>query len=232
MKYRIADLNVEMEPDETTKVQAKKYIYDFEKKDIDVVPGSYEKYKSIPRDYEFKYYQYLSCGREFYKKLLDYNGIMLHASAVVVDDKAYLFSAPCGTGKSTHTGLWLELFGDRAYILNDDKPAIRVMDDGIYAYGTPFSGKHDISENKKVKLQGICFIERSEKNYISPMDTVMAISRLHHASTRNLPAEKLIRELEVIDKIVKKIPIWKMGCLPDFDAVQLAYRTMSNKEVK
>ena len=73
--------------------------------------------------------------------------MLLHSSCVVYEDKAYLFSAPCGTGKSTHTQIWLKRFPG-AYILNDDKPAIRIMEDGVYAFGTPFSGKTDLNVNK------------------------------------------------------------------------------------
>ena len=95
----------------------------------------------------------------------------LHASAVVVEDEAYLFSADCGTGKSTHTSLWLKYLADKnPYILNDDKPAIRVTENGIFAYGTPFSGKNDINENKKVKVKGICFLEQAPQNSIEKLE--------------------------------------------------------------
>ena len=75
--------------------------------------------------------------------------MLLHSSAVVVDGYAYLFSADSGTGKSTHTGLWKQHFGDRAYIINDDKPAIRKVDGEWYVFGTPWSGKTDTSVNPR-----------------------------------------------------------------------------------
>lgn len=87
--------------------------------------------------------EYIFAGSEFYRKLINLGGFMLHASAIVVDNKAYLFSAPSGTGKSTHTKLWQECFGDKAIIINDDKPAIRIEEGKCFAYGTPFSGKTD-----------------------------------------------------------------------------------------
>lgn len=77
--------------------------------------------------------EYIWTGGEFYHKLLDFNGFMLHASAVAICNKAYLFSAKSGTGKSTHTELWQKYFGeDRAIIVNDDKPAIRFIDNQFY----------------------------------------------------------------------------------------------------
>ena len=64
--------------------------------------------------------EYYCSAYRFYTQLVDFSGLMLHSSAVIMDGRAYLFSAPSGTGKSTHTQLWLDVFGDRATILNDD----------------------------------------------------------------------------------------------------------------
>ena len=108
--------------------------------------------------------EYIYAGMEFYTKLLLHEGMMLHASAVAMEEKCYLFSAPSGTGKSTHTKQWKKFFGEeKAEIINDDKPALRRREDGWYAYGTPFSGKTDEQLNRKVKLQGICILERGVK---------------------------------------------------------------------
>lgn len=79
---------------------------------------------------------YMLTGSDFYTQLLKFRGILLHSSCVVVDGAAYAFSADSGTGKSTHTALWLKHFGNRAYMLNDDKPAIRLVGDRVYACGT------------------------------------------------------------------------------------------------
>ena len=68
---------------------------------------------------------YMESGNQFYRALLDFDGMMLHASAVAVDGKAYLFSGQSGIGKSTHTGLWKQTFGDQVKLFNDDKPALR-----------------------------------------------------------------------------------------------------------
>ena len=107
---------------------------------------------------------YMLTGSDFYTQLLKFRGILLHSSCVVVDGAAYAFSADSGTGKSTHTALWLKHFGNRAYMLNDDKPAIRLVGDRVYACGTPWSGKYDYSTPGMVPLAGICFLERAEEN--------------------------------------------------------------------
>ena len=105
--------------------------------------------------------EYIWTGYEFCRKLLDHDGFVLHAPAVAYTGKAYLFSASSGTGKSTHAAIWEKVFGKDAIIINDDKPALRIKNDTIYVYGTPWSGKTDKNSNISVPLGGICFISKS-----------------------------------------------------------------------
>lgn len=172
-------------------------------------------------------YEYVMTGTKFYRDLLAFDGFMLHSSAVVADGRAYLFSAPSGTGKSTHTALWEKLLGDRAYIINDDKPAIKLADDGnFYVYGTPWSGKTDKNVNTCVPLQAICFLERSEENYIEPMGSFEAVRKLVWQTIRPRDTENLDKFLSLCDKLIRKTGIYKMGCRIDIAAAELAYNTM------
>ncbi|MBR3594352.1 MAG: hypothetical protein IKL44_06750 [Clostridia bacterium] len=175
-------------------------------------------------------WEYMLYGSDFYNALTGYNGMLLHASAVVVDDRAYLFSAPCGTGKSTHTSLWLKLFGDRAYIINDDKPAIRIIDGVPYVYGTPFSGKHDISKNTRVRLGGICFITQSPENEISPMDSQDVIVAVMEQTIRNLSLEHMDKMLTVLDEVLSSVKVYSLKCNMDISAARLSYETMSGEK--
>ena len=88
---------------------------------------------------------YMESGFQFYRNLLFHDGLMLHASAVAYEGYAYLFSGPCGMGKSTHARLWQQVFGEKAVIFNDDKPALRCVDGKWFAYGTPWCGKDGIN---------------------------------------------------------------------------------------
>lgn len=171
--------------------------------------------------------EYIWTGSEFYHKLLDFNGFMLHASAVAINNKAYLFSAKSGTGKSTHTELWQKHFGeDRAIIVNDDKPAIRFMDNQFYVYGTPWSGKSDKNHNVKVPLKSIVFIERSERNWINRIDSKQSLKLVFDQTLRPKQLAKLDKLFALVDELLKTIPIYKMGCNISEDAVRLAYETI------
>ncbi|MBR2902937.1 MAG: hypothetical protein IKC38_07020 [Clostridia bacterium] len=176
--------------------------------------------------------EYLSTGKSFYTQLFNFDGFMLHSSAVVVDNKAYLFTANSGTGKSTHTSLWLQHFGQRAYIINDDKPALRLEDGIWYVYGTPWSGKHDISVNKRVPLAGIACLERGETNTIEPFGGVQAIGAILKQSTKSTEVEHRIKILELLDQLLTKVPVWKLKCNMEPEAVRLSYEAMSGRKLE
>lgn len=190
---------------------------------------SIEKLEEIKKRYNhlnLEEIEYIFLGQLFYRHILKHNGILLHSSCVVKDNQAYLFSAPSGTGKSTHTNLWLEEFKD-AFILNDDKPAIIYKDNTLYAAGTPFSGKHDISKNTLVPIKGICFIERSSNNWIKEISSKQAIFEILNQTERIPYEEDMNLILEHISNIVKNTKIYKMGCNISIEAVYTSYNKMS-----
>ena len=170
---------------------------------------------------------YLESGFQFYKKLLSHNGTMIHASAIELDGKAYLFSGPSTVGKSTHTKLWQQIFGDRATVFNDDKPALRKMGDTWFAYGTPWCGKDGINKNMKVPLAGICFLKQGTENSIRRLNNVEAIGMLISQTHRRFKnAERLDLLLNLVDQLVREIPIYELTNRPEPEAARLSYETM------
>lgn len=170
--------------------------------------------------------EYLWVGYGFNLKLLEYSGMYLHSSTVVVDGTAYSFSAPCGTGKSTHTGLWLKYFGDKAYILNDDKAAYRVIDGEYRAFGTPFSGKLDINENKSAGLGAVCFIERAEENSVERVSSDDAIMLILSQTVRPPDNAHMDMLLDFIDAMIRNVPIYKVRCNMDVSAAEVSYNAI------
>lgn len=231
-KYRIAELNVLMNPlHETLKSRAHSYLFDFDgKEDIAAALSAeeiQEKQNAHP-NLTLDDCEYLYTGADFYEKLLGFDGMFLHASAVAVGGNAYLFSAPCGGGKSTHTALWQEYFGkDRAIIINDDKPAIRLINDTLYVFGTPFSGKSDKNTNIKVPLKAICFLEHAKENSIRKMSAVEALMQIFNQTLRPTDAKRMEKLIFLVDKLLKHIPVYKMGCNMSLDAVETSYTQMS-----
>ncbi len=175
--------------------------------------------------------EYMFTGSVFYSVLLNFGGLMLHSSCVLMDGRAYLFSAASGTGKSTHTALWQKVFGsDRAKILNDDKPAVRIGEDGIYACGTPWSGKTDLNINVMAPIGGICFLERSEKNWIKRVPGAMAIAKLLNQTIRPTDEKDMDLLLKHVDTVLSNVPVYFMGCNMEDEAAILAHDVMSQEE--
>ena len=173
--------------------------------------------------------EYMIMGRYFYEHLIAQGGMMLHASAVVVDGEAYLFSAPSGTGKSTHTSIWVRRFPG-AYILNDDKPALCFDGEHVLAAGTPFSGKYDISVNCSVPLRAIAFIERSDTNRIEPIPEKRALFELINQTVRPASVELYTKLLHNTAAILAKTPIYKLYCNMEDEAADVAFETMRKGE--
>lgn len=175
---------------------------------------------------DFDLCEYILTGSMFYTALLGYDGFMLHSSAVVYDGWAYLFSAPSGTGKSTHTRLWLEHFGNKAVILNDDKPALRFVGDELVAYGTPWSGKTDTQMNISAPVAGIAFIERAEHNSISVMDKREAMINIFSQTVRPKAQEKADCLASILDRLLRSVPVYRLCCNMEPTAAVTAYEAM------
>lgn len=211
--------------------RVKEYIYEGAKKaDIIVRVDDeflYEKQKQYPH-LTLSECEYIYTSDCFYRELLLYDGFLLHASAVALEDYAYLFSAPSGTGKSTHTHLWLNCFGEKAFIINDDKPAIRLIDGHFYACGTPWSGKTDESKNMHVPLKAIAYIKRSNDNYINKAAPEKAIKYILEQTIRPGGLSCMDKLLLLLDKLLKEIPVYELHCNISEEAVITAYNTMKN----
>lgn len=158
--------------------------------------------------------------------LITRNTLMLHGSTVAVDGCAYLFTAPCGTGKSTHTRLWREVFGDRAIMVNDDKPFLRIMDDCVLAYGSPWSGKHGLATNVCVPLKGICSLCRGKENSISAVDAESLRDLLYRQV--HLPEEPDMAQKVggLLDSLMERVSLWSMSCNKELEAAMVAYSAM------
>ncbi|MBE6599361.1 MAG: hypothetical protein E7638_07975 [Ruminococcaceae bacterium] len=173
---------------------------------------------------------YTESGFLFYRDLLRFDGLMLHSSAVMLDGRAYLFSGDSGAGKSTHTRLWQRVFGDRAVVFNDDKPALRRIDGRWYAYGTPWCGKDHINQNVgRVPLCGICFLKKAKENKIVRLEGFDAVRRLLPQTIYRLRLESnLDLVLSHLEKLAAEVPIFEFFNLPIEESALLSYETMKN----
>ena len=151
---------------------------------------------------------------------------LFHGSAIAVDGAAYLFTARSGTGKSTHTRLWREMLGDRAVMVNDDKPLIRLTEDGAVVYGTPWNGKHRLGTNAVVPLKAVCILGRGERNSIRGITREEAFPMLVQQSYRPLDPAALAKTMTLVDRLSRTVPLYRLECNMDPEAAELSYNTM------
>lgn len=191
----------------------------------------YERERSaadIPtRHFSDGYLETLAVYRKIADKMLDYDTVLFHGSAVAVDGIGYLFTAKSGTGKSTHTRLWREYFGERAVIVNDDKPLIKVSANGITVCGTPWDGKHRLSANICVPLKALCILERAEENRIVPITKRDAYPMLLQQVYRPTDADRMMKTLAIVDRLAVGVELYRLGCNTDISAAMTAYDEMN-----
>lgn len=167
--------------------------------------------------------------RKIAMELLSRNTVLLHGSTVGVDGAGYLFTAPCGTGKSTHTRFWRETFGPRAVMVNDDKAFLQITASGVLVYGSPWCGKHGLGTNICLPLKGICFLRRGEENRIYRAKPADCLGELQHQCFIPEDTQGRTQALILVKTLSQTVPLWEMACTKDPAAAQVSYQAMSEQ---
>ena len=161
------------------------------------------------------------------EKLIRYNVLLIHGSAIVVDGEVFIFMADSGTGKSTHTRLWREHFQDRAWMLNDDKPMLKVEDGKVVAYGTPWDGKHHLSRNSCAPVRAFAEISRGETNHVEPISKADAMTLIYRYGIRPDNPELIVKAMETESQIARMVDGFHLYCNMDPEAAIVAYQGMT-----
>lgn len=230
MIIKLADLIIDVQhKKEYTKNMCADYIYTGDRPVDFTVQSTREtmlyeiqKQPECPLDY----IESLCLYRQICDQVLSYDALLLHAAAIAVDGEAYLFTAVSGTGKTTHINLWLEKFGDRAIVVNGDKPILRKLDDRFYVCGTPWSGKENLHTNIDIPIRGICILERAPENKIVRISPEEGLSTLMEQTVRPHNLKKMDLLLATLDNLLKSVPLYRLGCNMDPEAADVSYAGM------
>ena len=172
--------------------------------------------------------------RKIVESLLDYSYLLMHGAVVSVKNNAFMFSAPSGTGKTTHIRKWLKYIED-SIVVNGDKPLIRVGDKDIIACGTPWSGNEHLNTNIMVPLKAIAFLERSETNNIQEISFSQAYPYIIQQTHIPDDSQKARQTLDLISKLFGKLKFYRFRCnnYKD-DCLKVAYDALveSDKRLK
>lgn len=169
-----------------------------------------------PGDTELRAYHYLASHY-----LLAHGVLLVHGSAVVTGGKAYLFIAPSGTGKSTHTRLWCETLGKNAFIINDDKQLLRPTPNGVITYASPWGivGK---PEADRAPLAAIVSLARGSDNRVCALPSTEMFLPLYKASLRGETPQEAKEVMRLLQDILSSVKLYKMVCTPTSDAAKAA----------
>lgn len=237
---RIADIDVRLDNRyQDMEERCKDYIV--ESKSPDLVIGSSPAGRKLWKDY---YRETLGIEKQdgeaemedmlqhFYSKLYLFDAFWMHACVVELGQEAYAFTAPSGYGKTTHAGLWLKAFGDRARIINGDNPIVRLKQDTFYIYGTPFCGKEGWNVNTKAPLKGICYLKHSNVNRLEKMSPAMGYAQLLRDSKPALQKKNTQKLMQLYERLTETVPFYSLECNMEEEAALIAYEGMRQRGTK
>lgn len=229
MRYLIADLVTEYTPlSEEFKAFLEPFSYDGDRATDITLRYTREDAESLlkkmVKETTFSQAESFGVSGIFNRSIIRHRAMLVHSSALICGGKAYLFSADSGVGKSTHTRLWLEAFGDEVHIMNDDKPVIRIYDDRILACGTPFDGGSGIALNETYPLGAIIFVERGEENSVRVPSDKEVIQKLYFQTARMVGPKTAQEMLINFDLLIGKAKFYILACNMDISAAHTARR--------
>ena len=165
----------------------------------------------------------IAAYREICNLAFQYDCIFMHCSAIAYHNNGILFTAPSGTGKSTHSALWVKHFGKDVTVVNDDKPLLREQNGNIFVCGTPWDGKHHRSTNIMVPVKAVVVLSQGEENAIRPASRQEALYHLLNQTIRPDNPEQMNTVLNIVEKMIKSIPVYHLTCNISDEAVMTVF---------
>ena len=145
-------------------------------------------------------------------------GFILHASFININNKAILFTAPSGIGKSTQAELWK--LHRNADIINGDRAVVRLENDKTLACGLPFAGSSEYCKNATLPIEAIVYLEQAPETTISPLKGIQAFRKIWEQITVPVWDKEAVNKIsEILSRVISEIPIYHLACTPDFSAI-------------
>lgn len=236
MIYNIAGLRIAIHNRcKYTELFCEKYLSDDQTApfDLEVAVTNEEFYEEKKCSGEFSdgYIENICLYRAICRQLPALNRMLLHAAILEYDGNGYAFLGRSGTGKSTHTGLWLKHING-SKIVNGDKPILQYKNGGFLAYGTPWMGKEGLGYNASVPLKGLCFLEQAKENSITRLKPSEAVARIFLQILMPQDERNAALTLELTDKLVTEIPCYLLKCDISEEAVRQSFEALTGKNYK
>ena len=178
------------------------------------------------------YAEFLYIYRIIAESLPEFDAFVFHGAAISYKNQGYLFTAPSGTGKSTHIRLWRRYVGKSVDIINGDKPIIKIKDDGVFVCSTPWAGKEGWQKNRTFPLGCVTFLERSKEPFILRIEPQNCLKKIMNQVYMPKNPQNLGRTLELIDRLLAQVPVCSLGCDISEKSVEIAFEGLTKEEYK
>lgn len=154
--------------------------------------------------------------------LPNFGCLMLHAAVITDGIHTFAFTAPSGTGKTTHIRLWQQVFGKEIQVINGDKPILRKTETGFVAYGTPWCGKEGFQTNRGMPLTALCFLDRGRENIVTHLDPTQAVVPMFHQVVIPQNPDTASKAMDLLDALVRNVPLYHLTCNMEEEAACVA----------
>ena len=216
------------------------YIYDFckeymcdEKPDFSVETTE-EKIDAEIASVDFNpsrgYAECICIYREIAQKLPEYNRCVFHGAVIEYNNQGFIFTAPSGTGKTTHISLWHKYLGEKMSIVNGDKPIIHIENGEATAYATPYAGKEKLQNHSFTKLKGICLIKRGTENRIERVNGGDYLTEIVPQIFMPYEPAQALKTLELLDNLLASVPLYVLYCDISKQAFKTSFEALTGEK--
>lgn len=177
-------------------------------------------------NFSFPYLETLAVLRKIADFMPERNRFLMHGAALSWKNNGFMFTAPSGTGKSTHIALWKRYLGEEIKIINGDKPILQITENEVQIYGTPWAGKEQWQSNANVPLKGICLLQRGKENHIRQIRPVEALSQLMQQVYYTSDVGMAAKTMELLNQVFAQVPVYQMECNISEEAMRCSFNEM------
>lgn len=203
---------------------------------IEMTPAEIQKEKEKDKETAVSkssapYLETLAFLRKLCDKLAEYQCFLMHGAVISWKENAYMFTAPSGTGKSTHIALWRKYMGADVQVINGDKPFLRIEKNQVRVYGSPWAGKEGWQNNTSGVLKGICVLKQAKENKIQRLSAVEALPYLVPQIYFTEETEQAEKLLDALDRLLLQVSVYCLECNRSKEAVACSFEALSGEKI-
>lgn len=186
-------------------------------------------YSMLTEEKSDAYIEYICILDKIAADLPSKNMLLMHGATIEYNGRAYVFTAPSGTGKSTHIALWKKYLKDKVQIINGDKPEISFTENEVLVHGAPWCGKEGWQINTSAPLAGVCLVKRGTENRISRINAGKNLEDFICQFYIGQGSEEMLKVIDLFAKMTERVPFYQLECTISEEAVRCSFEAMTGE---